>query len=901
MLRETEKLIHTCTGCGACANICPKDAITMKEGYHTFKYPSISHDKCIQCNLCEKVCPVNYYCNINNNQIPKVFSFQAIDSIRRNSSSGGVFPVLASAFIEMGNTVFATMMNDNLTAEFTKISDYDGISECLGSKYFQSDVNMIYRIVREDLDFGKKVIFFGTPCQVAGLYNFLGNNCSNLYTVDLLCHGVPSSRLFLDYLQERKKDKITKVTFRDKEYGWRADTIKIEFEHGEPYVRSWKTEDEFEIGFQENFILRDSCENCDFCEFPRVGDISIGDFWGIKDFDIDDKKGTSVIIRNNCEKGFELLKILENNEGNIKKIDIEANQLQNRVHKNYKHNENKELFFNLMRRHSFSDSIKMAKKGMFDIAIVGIPTVENFGGALTYYGLYNALEDMGYTCLFIERPVDSKHPAGALNKIYNESPYKEGIVKNKIPTRNTLIEYGDVADIYLVGSDQLFHNNLLNNFSDFVLLDWVKDNKAKIAYAASFGHDIFTGTDGKRAYMSYYMKKFDAFSVREETAINLCRELFGIQAELVVDPVFLCSVDKYDLLIQKATHQDTNKFLGAYILDPNESKENILMYISEKLGIKLKIYSEMFYTTESIKDKWRLDIDTGKIEDRLYAIKNSSFFVADSFHGICFAIIYNINFIAIANKGRGLTRFESLLRPLGLMDRLIEDVHDIEKRKLLETNIDYRKVNDVLQKQIISSKKWLNNKIDKKYFKSFSCEDILIQYYQKCISKLEQKIDVVANLLNINYVGETNIMKYISLLMNEKDNLLIVISAKDTPGMAITQELNKLLNELGTKDTLVNAHWCGYLFVLYRGINIFEQKKYQQRVEYSNYIEGKNISIESAPLHNGNVSKIMIDNIDYSVNGRGLNFVIYDYRYNKVVDSVSYDTHDYRYFCMRSN
>jgi hypothetical protein len=551
----------------------------------------------------------------------------------------------------------------------------------------------------------------------------------------------------------------------------------------------------------------------------------------------------------------------------------------------------------------FCKAAKIAKsKGVFDIGIVGIPTVGNFGGALTYFGLYNAIKDMGFSVLMIERPTNSKHPPGRLEDIYCSQPYSKGEIIQNIENKEDFVILNKKINKFIVGSDQLFHHNLLNNFSKFQFLDWVYDSKRKIAYAASFGHDTFTGDEEERAQLAYYLNKFDAFSVREETGKALAKEDFNIESQVVIDPIFLCDFKKYEELAKKSekVYDASSPYISAYILDPNSNKEELLLKFSSKLNMKLNIFSEMFYTNETIKKKWNLDIEIGKIEDRLSNIFNSQLLIADSFHGICIAIIFKKDFIAINNKNRGATRFENILKMLGLKDRLVEQ--DCMNKELfidLE-KINYVEVYEKLERQIQISKNWLESNIKVDIKKGYSTYDILKKEIEVKYRELFNKMKYLSTIMNFEYIFSQSFIEYTRKINEEKENLIIVISSKDTPGMSINAEMMKELSALKIKSDLINAHWCGFVAIIFKGNVIFEDCKFNESVYFKGELDSVKLEVLSSPLKAENLSNIIINNNDYSLNLRGLNFVVYDLRVQKVSDRVNFDTHDRNIPCYRT-
>ena len=894
-----DNFYNKCTGCGACKNACPCDAISMVESYHTFLYPTIDNAKCINCNRCTNVCPVNNY--TNNNQLnPPMFAAYGDDNLRYHSSSGGLFTLLASSIIKQHGIVYCVALDDKQQVKHIRVDNIEDLAKGRKSKYVQSDTGLIYRQIKSDLCNNKLVLFTGCPCQVAGLYNFIGHDKDNLYTIDIICHGVPSQKTFDLYLTEKRNDTIKNVDFRTKKYGWRADVLTIEYKNDPPYAFSGLQGDTYEIGFQNNLILRDSCENCKFCAYPRVGDITIGDFWGMQKYMPNDNKGTSLVLINNAHGSFLYDSIITDLVFN-QKLNIPHKEITNRLFEFYPHHKNKELFFEHLKTKSYSESIDLAVKEIFDVGIVGIPTVENFGGSLTYVALYNVIKSFNLSCKMIERPLDAPHPPADILHDYYVSPFEDGDLLSNISTKSNLRELNSHFLTFLVGSDQLFHHNLYNNFGKICTLDWVDDYKKKIAYAASFGHSVFTGDEKERAEMSYYMQKFDAFSVRETSGVSLAKEEFNVDATPVLDPVFLCHQETYDNLIKNAQNKYNYPHIASYILDPNNDKSKILDYVEQRMGLSLCIFSEMFYNNNSIKKKWNKDIEIGKIEDRLANIKNCNMMVTDSFHGVCFAIIFKKNFIAIKNSGRGVARFESILNLVGLSDRLISATTDLSTRPDLFENINYDKVYDRLNPEIEKCTEWLHQNISSPVKKSFSTYDAVLKRLSTENAMLKHKISNIEKLLLLDFANENNLISYLRKLNLAKqniDSLAIIIAAKDTPGMAITAQINSLLHDIGFESDFLNLHWHGYIALSYKN-EIVENSCYDKTVKYATKIHNNDLNIISSPLNDGNKAVINVNGKDYSINHRGLNFVVIDTKSGTVLDSVAFDTHEYRFKCFR--
>lgn len=297
-----------CTGCHACYSVCPVNAIQMNYDEEGFKNPQISPGKCIGCEKCIRTCPLNNKSVVLNN-IPKTYAAINRDEIQReSSSSGGMFILLAGVILDMGGVVYGAAYDTNFSVHHKRTESDASIFK--SSKYVQSSLGKCLNSVEADLRDDKVVLFSGTPCQIAGLKNFLiCKKCSikNLFLVDLICHGVPSPILWEKYLRETSKNrKVYKINFRNKSMGWRARSLSIDFEDGSKYIMQGN-KDPYMRAFFENLTLRPSCHKCAFKSVNRMSDITLADFWGIEKVypPMMDDKGTSAVIIHST-KGTEL-------------------------------------------------------------------------------------------------------------------------------------------------------------------------------------------------------------------------------------------------------------------------------------------------------------------------------------------------------------------------------------------------------------------------------------------------------------------------------------------------------------------------------------------------------------------------------------------------------------------
>lgn len=310
--------IH-CFGCRACEQSCPKKCITMKENDEGFIYPEVDNSICVNCHRCLNVCPANHD---NDADLPiKVFAMKNKDRKRLyNSASGGASDALANYVIDKGGVVFGVAYTETMKPAHIKCTTKEDLNKIQSSKYVASDTNNTFSLVKEELNKGKLVLYTGTSCQIKGLELYLGKDYSNLITVSIVCHGTPSFKAFrtyLDSLEKKYKSKVVDYNFRSKRYGWGLYIIIIIMEDGrikKLYRRH--TEDLYLYEFLDGGKnYRESCYECKFATKNGVGDLCIGDYWGIEDAypKFYDKLGVSLITAN-TDKGLKILEEIPNIE-----------------------------------------------------------------------------------------------------------------------------------------------------------------------------------------------------------------------------------------------------------------------------------------------------------------------------------------------------------------------------------------------------------------------------------------------------------------------------------------------------------------------------------------------------------------------------------------------------------
>lgn len=703
-----------CCGCGACENSCPVDAITMVQDQEGFFYPVIDEKKCIHCGKCLKACPAAHERDVNWAQ-PKCYAAYTQEPVRDVSSSGGIFSLVAEDILERGGAVCGAAFDEQFRLAQTVVYDREGLVKLRGSKYLQSTSKRTYREIKQVLEDGKPALFCGCPCQVAGLYGYLGRDYDNLFTIDLMCHGGPSPMVFQKYLKEVHGDhEITYVGFRDKDYfGWSTE-MTVKYADGKIY-RKTRDKDLFYRAFLPCLSVRPHCQICKYSRLSRQGDMTLADFWGVQKYNpqYTDGKGTSILVVNN-EKADRMLKTIKVRLDLCEPAKIEYilthGQPFAKPFKTY--NPKRDRFMNLIQHTTMEKAVADTASDHYDVGIYGVWTGGNYGSVMTYYSLCRAIESLGYSVLMIEKPrmteKDKPHPLLHSRRFAYE---RYQAISPMYPIKE-LGKLNRQCDTFVIGSDQVWNYGVNQWCGNSYYFDFAEKGKRLISYAASFGHSRSFTPPEKRGEVSQLLGRFTGISVREKSAVSVLKKEFGVEGTQVLDPVFLPEESVFDKLIEDSRRTEKEKFLLSYILDPTPEIREALQYAAEKKQLKLiHILDGIPGSHAKNKEKMDMDhiLDHVQTEDWLYYIKNCAFLITDSCHGASFAIRFQRPFICVYNARRGLSRFTSLAETFGLKERFIPNAANIMTDESLLEDIDYAPVNEIMKRERERSMNWLGN------------------------------------------------------------------------------------------------------------------------------------------------------------------------------------------------
>lgn len=686
--------INLCSGCGACYNTCPNNAISMLPNEEGFLYPVIDNDKCTNCGLCKKICPV-INPRYDNNYNPACFAFKAKDEIRNNATSGGLFTVLAEYFIENGYYVAGAVWTQNFSVKHIVSNKIEDVEKMKKSKYLQSDVCDCFCQIKQLLDNNKQVLFSGTPCQVAGLKAYLRKDYDNLLSLDLVCHGVPSSKVFQKYIQELLKDDeiLLNVDFR---YKIKNIAYKKSNVNNTNFVRILTNRNETAECYSENsFIklflsdicLRNSCYYCKYQRFPRQGDMTIGDFWGIQKYkkSYKDELGVSLCLFNN-KKAEKFYNILKKDNILFKKVQLKYAVKGNPVlTKSTEYNWGRKLFFDLLNKKTINELVNICVDDKCDYLIVNLwDSAFNYGAMLTAYAMQEMVKSFGFIPKILN--TGEKVQYSWYKDSHLETFSKDYLNTTKALSYKQCKKLSKYLKGVIIGSDQVLRLGLIRGFFNKYLANFASTETKKIAIAPSFGFDKQEYLkqkikDGELDVLKNALKSFDYLSCRESQGKEIYKDLFDLDADILLDPVFLIDKQKYVDIANKSS-LNSNEKIFSYILRESKYKD-AYDYLSKKFNA----------------DILEIDIYKNHTRDWLKGIINSKFVITDSFHCVCFAIMFNKPFICFDSKTGGSSRLGSLLDLFGLSNCIITDIDQIYKLQNIES-ISYSNVNIILQKEV---------------------------------------------------------------------------------------------------------------------------------------------------------------------------------------------------------
>ena len=356
-------------------------------------------------------------------------------------------------------------------------------------------------------------------------------------------------------------------------------------------------------------------------------------------------------------------------------------------------------------------------KKKYDVGIIGVGLGANYGSVLTYFALHEAVKAEGKSVLMVSK-IGAKASDPELKENHATRFAKEHYDVSPVYSLEEVKQLNDICDTFVIGSDQVFNYGISSNFGKAFYLDFVADDKKKISYASSFGHQIDFAPEDERSKISKLMQRFNAISVREDSGVVLCRDVYNVPATQVIEPIFLLPNNIYKELSEKSDKDVSKPYLLAYVLDPTPKKKAAIKHIANRKGLEIKIILDGFpWLFDGNKKKMDMDNEVQErmlIEDLLKLHMNASYVLTDSFHGTSFAVKFNKPFASIGNKQRGMARFDSMFNLIGNRSRFTLDAQKIidEEQRFLAP-LDYTGINKIISEHVTLSKKWLKDALSK--------------------------------------------------------------------------------------------------------------------------------------------------------------------------------------------
>lgn len=624
------------------------------------------------------------------------FAAMADDALRSVSSSGGAFTLFAREIFSRGGSVCGAALDGEMNCVYRVVSDETGLSALRGSKYVKARLTAgVLAEIRSVLGAGRPLLFAGTPCQVAAIKRIFRQEAQNLYLIDVVCNGAPRPELFHQYLEDNwGSDNVADFEFRSKAKGWRFGhaLLHVTLRDGGEIWRD-SSEDEYMQAMSAKYSLTEGCFNCPFSRVERVGDVTLCDFWHVGPR-WDDERGTSGILINS-EKGYAWFCGVKGSFARIEELPVASLvSHQPRLRSRLIPRAGMATFRSVMSGGgSLRQAVEAAKSDLSrTVAILNFHwETTNFGAVLTAYALNHALNEMGYEARNIDFKPDL--PRIALKP---DNPAFEDFRRRHLPTtepvtsikglRKLNAQYGS----FLVGSDQVWNPKLTGWFRDVYWLSFVKPNRRRISVAASFGCDPLR--EYGRSALRRLVAAFDAVSVRESSAAAALGQT-GLSAEQVADPVFLLSRADW-LQLGRSNHGNEQPAHPVWYV-VNRSGENLVMEYLRRQSATFRMQCR------------RLDAQI-PIEAWLDEISRASLVIADSFHAICFALIFRRPFLAIGVGGGKMDRLRGLLEKVGLGDRFFVSADEMPPVETLLASIETPALDDELERLGDGLRRFLN-------------------------------------------------------------------------------------------------------------------------------------------------------------------------------------------------
>lgn len=763
-----KKITENCSVCTACVSKCPKSAINIsKKVYNEIKV----NNKCVDCNICKNNCPGNKT-KERNNPVFKVARVKSSTNINK-STSGGLFGEIARYVLKHSGIVYGAVFSDDFhSVKHTRCTNSDDLNKILKSKYVRSNMNNNFLLAEKDLKKGKTVLFSGTPCQIAGLKCFLKKDYSNLITVDIICHGTPSEKIWSKYLTSLEIKFQSKAKYVDFRYYNENDPTKgflVEFKNGKVYNEALY-DTTYGKAFLTGLINYPSCGNCQFKAFKNYSDITLCDAWGYENSEYKHKNSLVMLNTSNGKTIYNKIKnkLIEFDDFDTEKLLNSNYPILYPTYNHYNRNKIEKLSNNINNQLSYWQQEKNGlKKDKDGVGIINFHYENyNYGANLVAYSLSEAVKKLGFNPYIIDfdpfkefNPLERYRTIEFLNfrkKYLNMTP--------RFHNKDELNILTDYLDMYITGSDQVWRKQITGANIETYFLDFAK-GKNKISYAASFGTNDFEGNEEETEDCKVLLKSFYNISVREEEGQKILSNRFGQESTLVLDPTLLLKKEEYEKLITE-TYDEKIDVAVYFVMDHENTilnDKNFARLFPKKKIVNIKGNTETLGTTTIFK--------YNSISKWLDGIRKCEYLVTDSYHGVIFGTIFHKKIICIGKKSKALSRFKTLFNNLkGNLESII--FSSLNSVKSTETAINYEEIDANIEKLRERSFAFLQNslgpnkvKVDIAYEELFLQNKMLRKQVKELNTKYEEAVEEKNKILNSKSWRLTEILRKIKRIM----------------------------------------------------------------------------------------------------------------------------------------
>lgn len=763
-----KKITENCSVCTACVSKCPKSAISIsKKVYNEIKV----NNKCVDCNICKNNCPGNKT-KERNKPVFKVARVKSSTNINK-STSGGLFGEIARYVLKHSGIVYGAVFSDDFhSVKHTRCTNSDDLNKILKSKYVRSNMNNNFLLAEKDLKKGKTVLFSGTPCQIAGLKCFLKKDYSNLITVDIICHGTPSEKIWSKYLTSLEIKFQSKAKYVDFRYFNENDPTKgflVEFKNGKVYNEALY-DTTYGKAFLTGLINYPSCGNCQFKAFKNYSDITLCDAWGYENSEYKHKNSLVMLNTSNGKTIYNKIKnkLIEFDDFDIEKLLNSNYPILYPTYNHYNRNKIEKLSNNINNQLSYWQQEKNGlKKDKDGVGIINFHYENyNYGANLVAYSLSEAVKKLGFNPYIIDfdpfkefNPLERYRTIEFLNfrkKYLNMTP--------RFHNKDELNILTDYLDMYITGSDQVWRKQITGANIETYFLDFAK-GKNKISYAASFGTNDFEGNEEETEDCKVLLKSFYNISVREEEGQKILSNRFDQESTLVLDPTLLLKKEEYEKLITE-TYDEKIDVAVYFVMDHENTilnDKNFARLFPKKKIVNIKGNTETLGTTTIFK--------YNSISKWLDGIRKCEYLVTDSYHGVIFGTIFHKKIICIGKKSKALSRFKTLFNNLkGNLESII--FSSLNSVKSTKTAINYEEIDANIEKLRERSFAFLQNslgpnkvKVDIAYEELFLQNKMLRKQVKELNTKYEEAVEEKNKILNSKSWRLTEILRKIKRIM----------------------------------------------------------------------------------------------------------------------------------------